>query len=68
VSNAPGPSGLEEPVRAIMVERMTPLADQLSYDGLGSLIATQGRHDPRALPHSFGGGFGGTDVHVRQVV
>jgi len=24
LSNAPGPSGLEEPVRKIMVERMTP--------------------------------------------
>lgn len=49
LSNAPGPSGLEEPVRAIMVERMTPLADQLAYDGLGSVIATQGKNGPRIM-------------------
>ena len=49
LSNAPGPSGSEEPVRAIMVERMTPLADQLSYDGLGSVIATQGKSGPRIM-------------------
>jgi len=49
LSNAPGPSGLEEPVRAIMVERMTPLAEQLSYDGLGSVIAAQGKNGPRIM-------------------
>lgn len=49
LSNAPGPSGLEEPVRAIMVERMTPLADQLAYDGLGSVIAAQGKSGPRIM-------------------
>jgi len=49
LSNAPGPSGLEEPVRAILVERMTPLADQLAYDGLGSVIATQGKSGPRIM-------------------
>jgi len=30
-----GPSGFEEAVRKIMVERMRPLADKISYDGLG---------------------------------
>ena len=49
LSNAPGPSGLEEPVRKIMVERMTPLADQISYDGLGSVIAAQGKSGPRIM-------------------
>jgi len=49
LSNAPGPSGLEEPVRKIMVERMTPLADQIAYDGLGSVIATQGKSGPRIM-------------------
>jgi putative aminopeptidase FrvX len=49
LSNVPGPSGLEEPVRKIMVERMTPLADQLSYDGLGSVIASQGKSGPRIM-------------------
>jgi putative aminopeptidase FrvX len=32
-----------------MVERMTPLADHLSYDGLGSVIATQGSSGPRVM-------------------
>jgi len=49
LSDAPGPPGSEEPVRKIMVERMTPLADHLSYDGLGSVIATQGRSGPRVM-------------------
>ena len=49
LSDAPGPPGFEEPVRKIMVERMTPLADHLSYDGLGSVIATQGSNGPRVM-------------------
>ena len=49
LSNAPGPSGLEEPVRKIMVERMTPLADQIFYDGLGSVIAVEGKNGPRIM-------------------
>ncbi|MFN2455454.1 MAG: M42 family metallopeptidase [Pyrinomonadaceae bacterium] len=42
LADAPGPPGFEEPVRKIMVERMKPLADRISYDGLGSVIAVQG--------------------------
>ena len=49
LTNAPGPPGFEEPVRKIMVERMTPLADKLIYDGLGSVIATQGSSGPRVM-------------------
>jgi endoglucanase len=49
LSDAPGPPGFEEPVRKIMVERMTPLADHLSYDGLGSVIASQGSGGPRVM-------------------
>jgi putative aminopeptidase FrvX len=49
LSDAPGPPGFEEPVRKIMVERMTPLADHLTYDGLGSVIATQGSSGPRVM-------------------
>jgi putative aminopeptidase FrvX len=49
LSDAPGPPGFEEPVRKIMVERMTPLADHLSYDGLGSVIASQGNSGPRVM-------------------
>lgn len=49
LADAHGPSGFEEPVRKIMVERMKPLADKLFYDGLGSVIATQGASGPRIM-------------------
>lgn len=49
LADAHGPSGFEEPVRKIMVERMKPLADRLSYDGLGSVIAVQGGAGPRVM-------------------
>ena len=49
LSNASGAPGFEEPVRKIMVDRMTPLADHLTYDGLGSVIATQGDSGPRIM-------------------
>ena len=49
LADAAGPSGFEEPVRKIMVERMKPLADKLSYDGLGSVIAVQGTSGPRIM-------------------
>ncbi len=49
LADAPGPPGFEEPVRKIMVEQMTPLADRVSYDGLGSVIATQGSGGPRVM-------------------
>jgi putative aminopeptidase FrvX len=49
LADAPGPSGFEEPVRKIMVERMKPLAEKLSYDGLGSVIAVQGTSGPRIM-------------------
>ena len=49
LSEAPGPSGFEEGVRAIMVREMTPLADHLTYDGLGSVIARQGGSGPRIM-------------------
>ena len=40
LSNAAGPPGAEEPVRAIMVGEMKPLATEpLKYDGMGSVIA-----------------------------
>jgi len=49
LSNAPGPPGAEEPVRAIMVERMKPFASSLKYDGMGSVIAQQGSSGPRIM-------------------
>jgi len=49
LSDAHGPSGFEEPVRKIMVERMRPASDRLSFDGLGSVIAQQGSSGPRVM-------------------
>ncbi|MFN8058843.1 MAG: M42 family metallopeptidase [Vicinamibacterales bacterium] len=49
LADAPGPPGFEEPVRAILVEAMTPLATTLTFDGLGSIIATQGAQGPRVM-------------------
>jgi putative aminopeptidase FrvX len=45
---APGPSGFEEPVRAIMVRELKPLG-KLSYDGMGSVIAQNGTSGPKII-------------------
>ena len=50
LSNAAGPPGAEEAVRAIMVSEMKPYASvPLRYDGLGSVIAQQGASGPRIM-------------------
>lgn len=49
LSEAPGPSGFEEPVRKIMVSELRAVTDELSYDGLGSVIARQGSSGPRIM-------------------
>ena len=49
LADAPGPPGFEEPVRRIVVREVKPLADRLSYDGLGSVIAEQGGGGPRIM-------------------
>jgi putative aminopeptidase FrvX len=49
VANAPGPPGFEEPIRKVMVDRMTPLASSLRFDGMGSILATQGASGPRIM-------------------
>ena len=48
LSNAHGPPGFEEPVRAIMVREMKPLA-KISFDGMGSVIAENGAVGPRVM-------------------
>jgi endoglucanase len=57
LSNAPGPPGAEEPVRAIMVDQMKPLASSLTYDGMGSVIGQQGTTGPRIM----------IDVHMDEL-
>ncbi len=49
LADAPGPPGFEEPVRAIVVRELRPLADRISYDGLGSVIAQSGTSGPRIM-------------------
>ena len=49
LADSPGPPGAEEAVRAIMVREMKPLADELRYDGVGSVIAQHGRSGPRIM-------------------
>jgi len=49
LADAPGPPGFEEPVRAIMVRELKPLADSVSYDGLGSVIAAHGSAGPKIM-------------------
>jgi endoglucanase len=50
LSNAAGPPGAEEPVRALVVQEMKPLADSpLRYDGMGSVIGQQGTSGPRVM-------------------
>ena len=49
LSDAAGPSGYEEDVRKIMVKELKPYSTQLSYDGLGSVIAQNGAAGPRIM-------------------
>jgi endoglucanase len=49
LADAAGPPGFEEPVRAVLVGMMKPLASSLTYDGMGSIIATQGTGGPKIM-------------------
>ncbi len=50
LSDAAGPPGAEEPVRAIMVPEMKPfVTTPITYDGMGSVIAQQGNSGPRIM-------------------
>ncbi len=50
LSDAPGPPGAEDAVRAIMVAQMKPLTSApLRYDGMGSVIAQLGSSGPRIM-------------------
>ena len=49
LADAPGPSGFEEPVRAIVVRELKPIAGHLRYDGMGSVIAQHGEAGPRIM-------------------
>lgn len=49
LTDAAGPSGFEEPIRKVMVDEMRPYASSITFDGLGSIIATQGTGGPRIM-------------------
>jgi endoglucanase len=49
LTDTPGPPGFEEPIRKVLVDLMKPLASSLTFDGLGSIIATQGSTGPRVM-------------------
>ena len=50
LSDAPGPPGAEDAVRAIMVREMkTSTTAPLRYDGMGSVIAQVGSNGPRIM-------------------
>ena len=49
LADAPGPSGFEEAVRRIVVREVKPLSDSVTYDGLGSVIATHGSSGPKIM-------------------
>ena len=49
LTDTAGPPGFEEPIRKVMVDLMKPVATSITYDGLGSIIATQGSQGPRVM-------------------
>jgi putative aminopeptidase FrvX len=49
LTDTAGPPGFEEPIRKVMVDLMKPLAASVTFDGLGSIIATQGSAGPRVM-------------------
>jgi putative aminopeptidase FrvX len=65
LSEAPGVPGYEDPVRKIMAERMRPFAENISYDGLGSVIAQQGKTGPRIMVDAHMDELGGMVRHIR---
>ena len=65
LTEAPGPPGFEEPVRKLMIERMHPFADSITYDGLGSIIAQQGHSGPRIMLDAHMDELGGMVRRIR---
>jgi putative aminopeptidase FrvX len=64
LTDAAGPPGFEEPIRQVMVNAMKPLAGAITFDGLGSIIATQGTQGPRVMVDAHMDELGGV---VRRV-
>jgi endoglucanase len=65
LTDAPGPPGYEDPVRKLMAEQMKPMADKITYDGLGSVIAQQGSAGPRIMLDAHMDELGGMVKRIR---
>ena len=65
LTEAPGPPGYEEAVRKIMTDRFKPFADNITYDGLGSVIAQQGNSGPRIMLDAHMDELGGMIRRIR---
>jgi putative aminopeptidase FrvX len=65
LTEAPGPPGYEEAVRKIMTDRFKPFADNITYDGLGSVIAQQGNSGPRIMLDAHMDELGGMVRRIR---
>jgi endoglucanase len=65
LTDAPAPPGFEGPVRQIMAERMRPYADQISYDGLGSVVGQQGKAGPHIMLDAHMDELGGMVRRIR---
>ena len=64
VTDAAGAPGFEEPIRKVMVDLMKPYAASITFDGMGSIIATQGTQGPRIMVDAHMDELGGV---VRRV-
>jgi putative aminopeptidase FrvX len=64
ITDAAGAPGFEEPIRAVMLAEMRPYASAVKFDGLGSIIATQGTAGPRVMVDAHMDELGGV---VRRV-
>src|SRR5258708_22882599 len=65
LTEAPGPPGYEEAVRKLFTDRIKPFADSVAYDGLGSVIAQQGKSGPRIMLDAHMDELGGMVRRIR---
>jgi putative aminopeptidase FrvX len=64
ITDAAGAPGFEEPIRRVMLDAMKPFASSIAFDGLGSILATQGTTGPRIMVDAHMDELGGV---VRRV-
>ncbi|HTK29762.1 MAG TPA: M42 family metallopeptidase [Vicinamibacterales bacterium] len=64
LTDAAGAPGFEEPIRKVMLEEMRPYATAIAFDGLGSILATQGSTGPHIMVDAHMDELGGV---VRRV-